>query len=442
MKLYTNKKYNTVAFYAIVVIAVNVLLVMAIFKFNSILSILNKALDITMPIIWGLAIAFLINPLMVTTERIYVKLFKKVRRPKLMRAVSVTIASILFLGMVVGIIAVIVPEFVNNFNEIVNNFSDLIEKAQDWMNKILKNYPKVQEMITKKLNEFGSDLTKLQPMLENILNGAVGVVNVVYNFVLGFIVSIYLLISKEKHIAETKKILFANFKKSSAEKILHFGQDANMIFSGFISGKLIDSLIIGIICFIGLTLIGMPYNVLISVIVGVTNIIPFFGPFIGAVPSALLILLVEPKMVIWLLLFILLLQQFDGNILGPKILGNSTGLPAIWVMISLFICGGLFGFVGMALGVPTFALMYKIAKENINNKLKRKKMPTDTQYYIDNADKLTAPHIKKVPLTPEELDDLIIPSCDEVNEAVEGSGIAEVPASDVITGEEPSVETQ
>lgn len=419
MKLYTNKKYNTVAFYAIIVIAVNVLLVMALFKFNTIMSLLKKALDISMPIIWGLGIAFLINPLMVTTERIYKKIFKKIKRPKLMRVISVIIASAIFMGIVVGIIAVIVPQFVNNFNEIVNNFSNLIDKAQEWMNKTLKNYPKIQSMITGKLTDFGSDLSKIQPMLENILDGAVGFVGVVYNFALGFCVSIYLLLSKEKHIAETKKILFANFKKSTADKILRFGQDANIIFSGFISGKIIDSLIIGIICFIGLTLIGMPYNVLISVIVGVTNVIPFFGPFIGAIPSAILIFLVEPKMVIWLLLFIFLLQQFDGNILGPKILGNSTGLPAIWVMISLFICGGMFGFVGMLLGVPTFALFYKIIKENVNNKLKRKKMPTDTQYYIDNADKLSSPHIAKPPLSVEELENFVIPSCDEVNEAVD-----------------------
>ena len=356
---------------------------------------------------------------MVTVEKIYNKIFKNAKRARLRRGISVFIASVIFLGIVVGIIAVIVPEFVNSFNEIVDNISDLITNAQQKIEKLLRNYPKVQDAVNKKLNEFGSDLTKLQPVLENIVNGAMGFVGVLYNFILGFFVSIYLLFSKELHIAQVKKVLFANFKKSTADKILHFGQDANLVFSGFISGKIIDSLIIGVICFIGLTLIGMPYNILISVIVGVTNIIPFFGPLIGAIPSALLILLVEPKMVIWLLLFILLLQQFDGNILGPKILGGTTGLPAIWVMISLFIGGGLFGFVGMLLGVPTCALLYKIVKENIENKLKRRKMPTDTQYYIDNAGKLTDLKSRKTPLTVEELESMVIPSCDEVNEAVD-----------------------
>jgi len=419
MKLYTNRKYTTIAVYAIIVIAVNVILIMAIFKFSTILNILGKLLSVMMPIIWGLALAFLMNPLMVATERLYQKVIKKPKRLLLMRAVSVTITALLFLGLLAGIIAIIVPEIANSFNEIVDNFSDTLSKAESWIDKTLKNYPKAQEFVKTRLTNFGSDLTKLQPIIENIVNSALGLMNVIYNFLLGFIVSIYLLINKEKHLAQTKKVIFANFKKSTSEKILRFGNEANIVFSGFITGKIIDSIIIGILAFIGLTLIGMPYNVLISVIIGVTNIIPFFGPFIGAIPSGLLIFLVEPKMVIWLLLFILLLQQFDGNILGPKILGGTTGLPAIWVMFSLFICGGLFGFVGMLLGVPTFALLYKIVKDNVEDKLKKKKMPTSTQYYIENSGKLTSPRIKRQPLTKEELEALVIPSSEEVNEAIE-----------------------
>ena len=373
-----------------------------------------------MPIIWGLGLAFLMNPLMVSIERLYQKIVKKPKRPKLMRAVSVTLAAVIFLGIIVGIFAIVIPEFVNSFNNIVDNFSNLIKNAETWLNKLFKNYPQIQKFLNDQISNFGSDLSKIQPMLQNIVDSAAGVVNVLYNFVLGFIVSIYLLLGKETHIAQTKKILFAKFRKNTADRILHFGTDANLVFSGFITGKLIDSFIIGIICFIGLTIIGMPYNVMISVIVGVTNIIPFFGPLIGAVPSALLIFLSdEPKMVIWLILFIFLLQQFDGNILGPKILGGSTGLPAIWVMIALFIGGGLFGFIGMLLGVPTFALIYKLTREHINDKLKRKKMPVDTQYYIDNAGKLTEPRMRRTPLTPEELENITIPSCEEVNEAAE-----------------------
>ncbi len=419
MKLYTNKKYNTIALYAILVIAVNVVIVTAIFKFNAIINILSKLLNVVMPIIWGLGLAFLMNPLMVSVERIYQRAVKKPKRLKLMRAISVSVAGIIFLGVIVGVIAVVVPEFVNNFNNIIDNFSNMVQNAEKWLYKIFKNYPKIQEFFNSQMSNVGTDLINIQTVLTNIMDSAAGFFSLLYNFALGFLVSIYLLLGKETHIAQFKKILFAKFRKSTADKILQFGNDANLVFSGFIIGKIIDSLIIGIICFVGLTIIGMPYNVLIAVIVGVTNVIPFFGPFIGAVPSALLIFLEEPKMVIWLLLFIFLLQQFDGNILGPKILGGSTGLPAIWVMIALFVGGGLFGFIGMLLGVPTFALIYKLTREHVNNKLKKKKMPTDTQYYIDNAGKLTEPRVRKTPLSPEELDNMVIPSCDEVNEAVD-----------------------
>lgn len=419
MKLYTNKKYNTIALYAILVIAINVFIVLAVFKLNAILNILSKILDVMMPIIWGLAIAFLMNPIMTTTERVYKRFVPEPKRPGLLRALSVTVASLVFLGIIAGIIAVVIPELINSFNEIVDNFSNFIEQGQKWMNKLLKNYPKVQDFLMNKLLEFGTDLTKVQPMLENILSGAWSFVNVLYDFILGFIVSVYLLLSKEKFIAQSKKIVFANFKRPTAERILHFSSEANEVFSGFFSGKIIDSIIIGFLCFVGLTIIGMPYNLLISVIVGFTNIIPFFGPFIGAIPSAFLILIVEPRKVIWFLIFILLLQQFDGNILGPKILGDSTGLPAIWVMFAIFICGGLFGFIGMLLGVPVFALLYRVVRENIENKLKRKKMPIDTQYYIENDKKLLTPRERKKPLTPEELEAMVIPSADEINEAVE-----------------------
>ncbi len=418
MKLYTNKRYNTIAFYAVLVIAINVLIVVAIFKFGAILNVLSSLVTVFMPIIWGFVIAYLMNPIMVNFEKLYKKAVKKPTRKKLMRGLAILASSIVFLGIVGGIISVIVPEFINSFNDIISNFSTFITNIQKWLGKMLKNYPQALDFITDKLVEFGSDLTQIQPMLENILSGAWGFVTLVKNFLLGFFVAIYLLFSKEILMAQSKKVIFALFKKSNAEGILRFGTQANNVFSGFLNGKIIDSLIIGMLCFIGLTIIGMPYNVLISVIVGVTNIIPFFGPFIGAIPSAILILMVKPKMVIWLLLFIFILQQFDGNILGPKILGGSTGLPAIWVMVSLFVGGGLFGFVGMLLAVPAFALIYSLTRDSVEQKLKKKKMPVSTQYYIENSDNLYASkRVQKTPLSAEELEKIVIPSADEVNEA-------------------------
>lgn len=418
MKIYTNKRYNTIALYAILVIAVNVLLVVAIFKFNSILSLLSAFVSVLTPIIWGIVIAFLINPMMVTIEKLFSKRINKDRKQRIKRAISVTLSSVLFLGIVTGIIAVIIPELMDSMNDITGNLSSLVNKSQELINKLFANFPKAGQLISEKVVAFATDLTKLQPMLENILSGAIGFVNVVKNFFLGFILSIYLLFNKETLTAQIKKIMYAHLKKTTCRKILSFSNQANKTFSGFIFGKIVDSLIIGIICFIVLTIINMPYNILISVIVGVTNIIPFFGPFIGAIPSAVLILLVEPSKLIWLLIAIFLLQQFDGYVLGPKILGDSTGLPALWVMVSLFIGGGIFGFVGMLLAVPAFALLYSLFRSAVENKLIKKKMPVSTEYYMNPDNELFKKEKKKhVPLTPEQLKEIDITPIDQANEA-------------------------
>jgi predicted PurR-regulated permease PerM len=256
----------------------------------------------------------------------------------------------------------------------------------------------------------------MQPMLEDLVSGAWGVVTFLKDFLLGFIVSLYMLCNKETLLAQIKKSIISLTKKKTCSKIMSVASQANKVFSGFIMGKIIDSIIIGLLCFIGLTLMNMPYNILIAVIVGVTNIIPFFGPLIGAVPSTFLMLIVDPKKAILLAVFILILQQFDGNILGPKILGDSTGLPGFWVLVSLIICGGLFGFIGMVLAVPVFALLYSFTRSFVENRLRRKKLPVTTEYYKQDIEHLYAKPDKKKPMTAQELEEMVIPSADEVNE--------------------------
>lgn len=421
MKIYTNKKYTTVAFYAAIVIAVNVLLVVAVFRFDTIMKLLSTVLVALMPVIWGVVIAFLMNPIMVKFEGLFRnKVVKNPSKKKLTRACSVTVSSIVFLGIVAGLIYIVVPELINSVIDIFNNASSIISKVQGWINRLFRNYPEVEALATEKLKEFSTDfgtlIEKIQPMLENILSGAWGVINVLKNFVLGFIASLYMLCSKEKLLAQAKKILIASTKKSTCEKIMKFCCEANKVFSGFLSGKIIDSAIIGILCFIGLTIMNMPYNIMISVLIGITNIIPFFGPIIGAIPATALMLLIDPKKAVILLIFIIVLQQFDGNILGPKILGDSTGLPGFWVLVSLLFFGNLFGFVGMIIAVPLFALIYSFIRTSIESKLKNKKLPVATDYYIENVEHLYKKPEKRVPLTPEQLSAIHIPSVDEVNE--------------------------
>jgi len=419
MKIVPNKKYNTVALYAALVIAANVLLIVAILKFDAIASVFGTLMRVLSPVIWGLIIAFLMNPIMVNTE----KLFKKKKEGssgKLMRAFSVTIASLVFLGIVVGLLVIVVPELVESIKNLFNNMGDLRNKLENWIKNTFSNYPSLVETATEKIDAFTKDASvifeKIQPMMDDLVSGAWDVLSFIKDFVLGFIVSIYMLCNKETLLAQIKKTIVSITKKSTCAKIMNISSQANKVFSGFITGKIIDSIIIGLLCFIGLTLMGMPYNIMIAVIVGVTNIIPFFGPIIGAVPSTLLMLIVDPKKAILLFIFILILQQFDGNILGPKILGDSTGLPGFWVLVSLIICGGLFGFAGMVLAVPMFALLYSFTRSWVENKLKIKKLPVTTEYYKQDIEHLYAKPEKKKPLTVEELEKIVIPSADEVNE--------------------------
>ena len=421
MKIMPNKKYNTIALYAALVIAVNVLLIVAILKFSSIAKFFGAITTVLMPIIWGLVIAFLMNPIMVNFEKLFSNKFKSTRgKKKLVRALSVTVSSVVFLGIVAGLIAIVVPELVKSVTKLFDNMGDLRENLESWISKSFSNYPSLVKSANEKIDTFTKDASvifeKMQPMLEELVSGAWGVVSFLKDFLLGFIVSLYMLCNKETLLAQIKKSIISITKKSTCAKIMSVASQANKVFSGFIMGKIIDSIIIGLLCFIGLTLMNMPYNILIAVIVGVTNIIPFFGPLIGAIPSTLLMLIVDPKKAILLAIFILILQQFDGNVLGPKILGDSTGLPGFWVLVSLIICGGLFGFAGMVLAVPMFALIYSFTRSFVENKLRRKKLPVTTEYYKQDIEHLYAKKKKKKPMTAQELEQMEIPSADEVNE--------------------------
>ncbi len=432
MKIMPNKKYNTVALYAALVIAVNVLLIVCILKFDSIMSFFSMLMTVLSPVIWGLIIAFLMNPIMVNFEKLFSNKFKRSRgRKKLLRALSVTVSSLVFLGIVAGLIAIVVPELVKSITNLFGSMGDIRDKLESWIKTHFSHYPSLVDTATQKLNDFTKDASvifeKMQPMLEDLVSGAWGVVTFLKDFLLGFIVSIYMLCNKETLLAQIKKTIISLTKKTTCAKIMSVSSQANKVFSGFIIGKIIDSIIIGLLCFIGLTLMGMPYNIMIAVIVGVTNIIPFFGPIIGAVPSTLLMLIVDPKKAILLFIFILILQQFDGNILGPKILGDSTGLPGFWVLISLIICGGLFGFVGMVLAVPMFALLYSFTRSFVEGRLKKKKLPVTTEYYKQDIEHLYSKPEKKKPMTAEELSKMNIPSADEVNEVLleEGDDVKE-----------------
>lgn len=279
-----------------------------------------------------------------------------------------------------------IPGYLNNIKEwILTAFENKPELEE----LFLDNYDEISDYITNYINS--GNIPSIDSILGNISNGVITFFKAIYNIVLGYIVAIYLLLGKEKFIAQGKKLLYTIFKPDKAYIILDNLRYTDKIFGGFLLGKIIDSLIIGIICFAFMLLFDMPYALLLSVIVGITNIIPYFGPIIGAVPCAFLVLLVSPSKCLTFIIFIVILQQFDGNVLGPKILGNKTGLQSFWVLFSIIVFGGLFGFLGMLFGVPLFAIIYSFFNGVCSRRLASCELPLSTDDYkkIDYIDPVT-----------------------------------------------------
>ena len=308
------------------------------------------------------------------------------------KILSTTISILFALIVVTGLVALVAPQFWNSVTSLINTMPDTLSSLNTRLNESLADRPVLKENISEllvmaetKLREIAADGKYLQ-YVPNVIDGITTTISALISFaeniIVGVIVAIYVLNNTKLFAAQAKKLTYSLFNVKTANSIIHNFRYTHKMIGGFINGRLLDSLIIGILCFIGMTVLRIPYPVLISVIVGITNIIPFFGPFIGAIPSTVLILTVDPKKAFWFVIFIIVLQQFDGNILGPKISSNLTGLSGFWVMFALLLFGGLFGIWGMLLGVPIFAVIKTIFAQSVNKRLKRKSMPVTTYSYM------------------------------------------------------------
>ncbi len=419
MKFKINKKYIGWGLTALTVIILSICFVYFIYNGNILLYKLKNLIRICMPIIDGFVVAYLLSPVINYLEQkclipIYRKLkIKNTNKTRAsMRIFSIIITFVLVFLLIYSFIIIVIPQLYRSVQNIVISFPTYINNLVNFANRLLQDNPDIEATFNTLITRYSSELSswlnsKLLPGMNDIIKsfslGVLGFVVNLWNLIIGFIISVYLLCSKEKFVGQAKKIIYSMTKKERANNFLSDMRFINYTFGGFISGKLIDSLIIGLICFIFLSIIGTPYPILISVIVGVTNIIPFFGPYLGAIPSAILILLIEPIQCLYFLIFILILQQFDGNFLGPKILGNSTGLSSFWVIFSITLFGGLFGILGMILGVPAFAVIYAFIRRKIQKRLLAKGLPVTTTPYI-YLDRITEED--KLILHTGEYDDL------------------------------------
>ena len=391
------RPYLAIALTAVLVICLCIVFFFLIYRYNGFAAGWKKLTAILQPIIIGIVIAYLINPIMVFFEKhlmrwIEPKMKKKAKAKKLCRGIATLGALAVFILIIVVLLVMLVPQLVESIQGVATTLPSEVQHLIDKTNKYLSSDSEVANFVedtliyaTNYIKDWAMNdlLPKSNTYLTSITTGLINVFKVLLNIIVGLIVSVYLLFSKETFIGQFKKLNYALFKPKKANIVIQTARKSNEIFGGFISGKILDSMIIGIICYIVLLIMKMPYPVLVSVIVGVTNIIPFFGPFIGAVPSFIIIVLANPIQGLYFLIFVVILQQVDGNIIGPNILGDSTGLSPFWVIFAIMVGGGLFGFAGMLLGVPTFAVIYYIMQEILRYFLWKRDLPQDSSQYIE-----------------------------------------------------------
>lgn len=346
-------------------------------------------------LMYGIVFAFLLNPLVNFVDRRLLPLllrkgFGEKGSKRFSRITGMVFAFAMGTAFVYALVSLIVPQLVNSIKGIVAAMPSYYENIELWVESLLEDNPSLREfanMVLEKGYEFLNNFVKndllgnLQKLTVTLANSVFAIVRELVNMLIGVIISIYILLGKDKFQAQAKKMVVAYLHPESANHFMENGRRINRIFNGFIIGKLLDSLIIGILCYIGMVILRMPYAVLLATIVGVTNIIPYFGPFIGAVPCALLILLVSPIKCFYFIVFILILQQLDGNVIGPRILSDNVGIGGFWILLSITVGSGLFGFGGMLLGVPVFAIIYMLVSDSVSRALRRKNKTTVTEDY-------------------------------------------------------------
>lgn len=422
MKFKWDKKYLYWGVTALVVLVLSVLFNYLLQNSYSIAEAVKKVWKISAPIIDGIVIAFLVNPLVKWFEKSVFPIFdKKIvdyqNLPKykknLVRIISIILSYIVIVLLLACFIISVIPQIKDSVLDIYNKFPLYKDNFLTWIENINKKYPEIAKYTTTIMEEYEESFenwkqTVLLPWLQNLATGvSIYVVNLfstISDLIVGFVVSLYILSKKETFKGQFKKIVYSIFNIKNGNIIIKNTRMANEKFSGFIVGKIIDSIIIGIICFIGCSIMKLHYPILLSIIIGVTNIIPFFGPIFGAIPTTLLLLFIDPLEALYFLIFVIILQLVDGNIIGPKILGSSTGISSFWVIFAITLFGGFWGVPGMIIGVPLFAVIYSLIQSLLDIGLKNKELVSDTEkyMYLDYIDKESKEYIDHKVDIPEK----------------------------------------
>ncbi len=373
---------------------------------------MSSAASILQPVIIGLVLAYILNPMLrVFDDRLLPKITGKRMRRRLRRGLAILLTYLVFILFVGAFGSVVVPQLRDSLESILPQVPKFAQTVASWYASLLEwlggmklldqeqgaSYfndlidqvlGATQNVLENAYDLLQMDQSVVEQVFSSVLTATTRFAAVILNIVVGVIISIYLLFDREKFFAQVKKLLTAILPRRANQVLSEIAIETHTIFQGFIVGKIIDSVIIGILCYIGMLILRLDYSVLISVVVGVTNVIPYFGPFIGAIPGVLILFIVEPRQALWFLIFVFLLQQFDGNILGPKILGDTIGISAFWVIFSIMLFSGIYGILGMFIGVPMFALIYSLIRRFTAFLLSRKGESVNTRDYDSESNPL------------------------------------------------------
>lgn len=393
---------------AVIVIALVISLIFS--KLGIIASALKTIVSTVSSVLYGVVMAFLMAPvydrISAWVEEILSSFFPKWKKSGKWAKFIATLACLIILIFVIfALIMMIIPELVNSITNVIGYAPDGMSNLENWLKDILNKNPDLEKLVIgnyQDISERVSDiattnvLPNVNTYIKNLSSGVINALGVVVNIIIGMMVMMYLLNMKTTLSSQAKKIVYSMAGVKIGNEIVTEARYIKNMFEKFIVGKIIDSIIIGIINYFFMMIIHMPYALLISVVVGVTNVIPFFGPFIGAIPSIVLLLLVSPFTALQFAVWILVLQQVDGNIIGPKILGQTTGLPSFWVLFSILLFGGLFGIVGMIIAVPTWAIIYRTISRVSEHFLRKKGLEPDSGSYVnlDYIDEESKKYIK------------------------------------------------
>lgn len=398
MKFNIDKKYFWGGLTAFFVLTGSICFYYLIFHGDQFLAKISQLFKVASPVVYGIILAYLLTPAVNNIEQrilkpLIIKAGKKITitAEKIMRVISIILTMIIAILLVYALFRILIPNIIISIESIAMQFPSYIQNLTTWSADFLDNNPHVETIVTQFVNTYSGEFTdylnnsivpRLESLLRQVSMSLIGALGVLWDFIIGIIISIYVLFNKETFAGQAKKILYAFLQAKTANNLIRDVRFTSDTFIGFLSGKIVDSAIIGCLCFAATSVLDMPYSLLISVVVGVTNIIPFFGPFLGAIPCAFLVLMVNPVKCIYFVILIFILQQLDGNVIGPKILGESTGLSGFWVIFSITIFGGLWGIPGMIVGVPFWAVIYAMVRRITERHLKRRNLPIDTREYL------------------------------------------------------------